>query len=259
MTQQVIDLVVFCPTVKGLKNLLKLIENSLAYLELEVNMGKTKIVVFSKRKYPGNKLNFLINDKNIEIVNEYLYLGTIISGNLSERNAIDRIVSKFNKKVGMFFRKFSSIALHIKMQLFDSLCMSLYGLDTIFDNKNCSEILRKLSVSYHYALKRLLGFPKRESNHYTCMLLEKMTFEHYMNFQKTKFLFWMHNSRSPCLVGLKNYITKFSVYAKGISAFWFSEYHVRNVLDNDLCALRSRISYVQNREDSSYVHVDYVS
>ena len=44
------DLVVFCPTVKGLKNLLKLIENSLVYLELEVNRGKTKIVFFFKTK-----------------------------------------------------------------------------------------------------------------------------------------------------------------------------------------------------------------
>ena len=57
---------------------------------------------------------------------------------MSEKSSIDRILSKFNKKVGMFFRKFSSIALHIKIELFDSLCMSLYGLDTIYDVKNCS-------------------------------------------------------------------------------------------------------------------------
>ena len=138
------------------------------------------------------------------------------------------------------------------MQLFDSLCMSLYGLNTIFDTKNCSAILRKLGVSYHYALKRLLGFPKHESNHYTCALLEKMTFEHYMKFEKTKFLFWMHSSKSPCLIGLKSYMTKFSLFAKGISLFWSREYNVRNILENEICALRSRILYIQNREYSSW-------
>ena len=211
-------------------------------------------MIFSKQKYPENTLNFQINDKGIKIVNEYLYLGSIISGNMSEKSSIDRIFSKFNKKVGMFFRKFSSVDLHMKIQLFDSLCMSLYGLETIFNLKNCSAILRKLGVSYHYALKRLLGFPKHESNHYTCALLEKMTFQHFMNFQKTKFLFWMQNSSSPCLVGLKNHMTKFSVYANGISKFWSSDYNVCNVLDNDLCALRSRIFHVQNREHSSYMY-----
>ena len=248
------DLVVFCPTVIGLKNLLKLIEENLKRLELKINVEKTKIIIFSKRKYPENTLFFKINDKGIEIVDEYLYLGSIISGNMSEKSSIDRILSKFNKKVGMFFRKFSSIALHIKIELFDSLCMSLYGLDTIYDVKNCSASLRKLGVSYHYALKRLLGFPKHESNHYTCALLEKMTFQHFMKFQKTKFLFWMQSSSSPCLVGLKNYMIKFSAYANGITKSWSNLYDVRGVLDNDLCALRSRIFYVQNREDSSYIN-----
>merc|ERR1712126_112759 len=124
----------------------------------------------------------------------------------------------------------------------------------MYDVKNCSASLRKLGVSYHYALKRLLGFPKHESNHYTCALLEKMTFQHYMKFQKTKFLFWMQSSSSPCLVGLKNYMIKFSAYANGITKSWSNLYDVRGVLDNDLCALRSRIFYVQNRENSSYIN-----
>ena len=243
----------YCPTITGLKNILNVIEDHLTQLELVVNVGKTKIVIFSKRKYPENTLLFKLNDKNIEIVNEYLYLGSIISGNLSEKSALDRICNKFNKKVGMFFRKFSSVALQVKMQLFDSLCMSLYGLNTIFDLKNCSATFRKLSVSYHYALKRLLGFPKHESNHYTCALLEKMTFQHYMKFEKTKFLFWMRNSKSPCLIGLKNYMTMHSVFVQKV-------YHFLGHV-NIMCAMYLTMKfvlyvqeffYVQSREESSW-------
>ena len=75
----------------------------------------------------------------------------------------------------MFERKFGNIDFRIKLQLFETLSMSFYGIELFTKKKNTTSALRKLgSMAYHYALKPLLGFPKYESNHYTCDVLDKL-------------------------------------------------------------------------------------
>lgn len=42
---------------------------------MEVNIKKTKIMIFQKRKNKNNQPSFTLNNENIEITNEYCYLG----------------------------------------------------------------------------------------------------------------------------------------------------------------------------------------
>ena len=58
-----------------------------------------------------------------------------------------------------FVRKFDTIKFRINLQLFESLYMSLCGIELFMENKNPTAALRKLRVAYHYALRHLLGFP----------------------------------------------------------------------------------------------------
>ena len=48
---------------------------------MEVNLKKTKIMIFKKGNPKMIKPNFMLNTKNVEIVNEYCYLGKQL-GNL---------------------------------------------------------------------------------------------------------------------------------------------------------------------------------
>ena len=152
----------------------------------------------------------------------------------------------------MLIRKFSSVDMRIKLQLFESLCMSFYGLEIIVWRKNCSAALRKLSVAYHYALKRLLGFPKHSSNHYVCAILDKLTFTHFLNYKSVKFLFWLESCESPCFAVRKRYMIKHSMFAGAISDIWYKEYDIINPLENDIDALLSRMFFIQRREPSSW-------
>ena len=245
-------MLIYCLTATGLRHLLRRLDELLTYHELLLNISKTKIVIFKADLRNVSNLLFTINGIAIEIVSEYKYLGCILKNNLCEIPDLDRILKSFNKSVGMFVRKFGNIDFQIKLQLFESLCMSFYGIELFMKKKNATAALRKLGVAYHYGLKRLLGFPKYESNHYTCEVLHKLTFNHFLNFKALKFLFWMNSYSSPCFNILKVYFIKFSYFKNFISEIFYKIYDIPFILDNDIQAIYSRITFIQQREPSSW-------
>ena len=133
------------------------------------------------------------------MVKSYKYLGTILTFNLKEKEDIMRLQSSFNRKVGMMLRKFHAADLNVKMRLLNTLCMDMYGIELWGDILGCSSVLKQISVSYHYALKRILGLSKRDSNHYACYLLDQLTFENMRMLKMLKFYNWLKNSSSPCI------------------------------------------------------------
>ena len=72
---------------------------------------------------------------------------------------LNRIFGAFSRMIGVFLRKFATVELGLKVKLFNILCLSFYGLELIHDQRSCF-FVRKLVVSYHYGLKRLIGFLK---------------------------------------------------------------------------------------------------
>ena len=140
----------------------------------------------------------------VAIVAEFTYLGCILNCNLLEKAELKIIMKSFNKIVGSFIRKFSSVDIAIKLKLFDTFCMSMHGLELFVNNKYSGDMLRKLGIAYLYTLKRLLGLPKFCSHHYTCSILAKFTFSH-MNHKMLMFLFWCSESSSPCSMMHKTY------------------------------------------------------
>ena len=152
----------------------------------------------------------------------------------------------------MFIRKFSSLDFSVKVKLFNSFCMNFYGLEIFMNKKHCSDLLRQLGVAYHYALKKLLGFPKYYSNHYTCYLLDDLVFTHFMNYRRCRFLFWLKDTISPCFYRHKTFFMRFSHFNKFITEIFNTTYGVCNLLDNELQVLYSRIMFVQVREPTSW-------
>ena len=112
-------------------------------------------------------------------------------------------------------------------------------------------MLRTISIAYHAAFKKLLGLPKRFSNHVACKILNCLTFEHYLNFRTTKFLFQLYKSTSPCFALHKRYFTQHSFLMHYLGNVFLDKYDVSGILDNDLDALESRLFYIQDREPCS--------
>ena len=245
------DLVLYCPSATGLRILLREVEQLMTEHKLCVNTDKTKVVIFRKRKKYDTAAKFFLYGQEIKIINEYKYLGSVLTYNLCEANDISRALEAFNKSVGMFFRKFSSLKLDVKYKLLSTLCLNIYGNELWSDKTGSLAKFRQFGVSYHYAIKKLLGLPKFFSNHYACTALGVLKFKHLVNLDIFRFFRWIVNCESPCISKHKLYLVQYSYLRRAIDKICFDEYNIVDFLDNDFDAVVSRIFYIQNRENSS--------
>ena len=246
------DLVIFCPTAGGLRKLLHKFETMANAHCLEINTSKTKIVIFHNNVNPHRDVCFEMNRQKIEIVKCYKYLGVMLYFNLKENQDIKRIQSSFNRKVGRTLRQFHAAELDVKMRLFHALCMDMYGMELWGDTSGCSTLLKQVAVSYHYALKRILGLSKRDSNHYVCYLLDQLTFEHLRNLRMLKYYRWLRDCTSPCIVPNRHYFIDNSLLKRQIDSIFLEKYEMYDAYDNDMDAVMARMKYIQFREPSSW-------
>lgn len=133
------DTIIMSETKEGMQNALNVFEHYCQMWKLEVNVEKTKIIVFSKRKVKQN-MNFHISGKSIEIVNSYTYLGTIFNYNGNFCSARKKIVDQAQKALFAMYRKIKNITLPVdlQLQLFDTLIVPilLYSSEVWgFENK----------------------------------------------------------------------------------------------------------------------------
>jgi hypothetical protein len=70
------DLLLFSETAEGLQNAINKMNNFYEKLDLKINIKKTKIIIFNKSgRTLKNKFNFTLNGQNLEITDQYQYLG----------------------------------------------------------------------------------------------------------------------------------------------------------------------------------------
>ena len=62
---------------------LNAVSNYCELWKLKINVNKTKIIRFAKKKNgnPNNQYDFWLNGEKLEIVDDYVYLGTTVSFN----------------------------------------------------------------------------------------------------------------------------------------------------------------------------------
>ena len=246
------DVVLMAPTATGFQHLLNHVGNKLIEANLVINVRKTVCMVFRPNsRVVNSRLNFVVDNRNVDIVNQIKYLGCIFSDDFNDMLDINRCFKSFNKSAGFLLRKFFYASSEVKYSLFNSFCSSMYGCELWTRRKKCSLSLKEFGVSYHAALKKILSVPKFFSNHFVCMQLNTVTFNHLINFRMARFLHSLKNSSSSCLFKHKFYFTENSFLKSFVFSTWQNIYDVDNILENDLDALMSRILYVQIREPSS--------
>lgn len=143
------DTIILAESSNELQNCLTIFEDYCNMWKLSVNVVKTKIMVFSKRKFIPNQ-NFLLCDSNIEIVESYSYLGLLFSYNGKFNMAKKKLVEQAQKAVYALYRKTRNMAIPIDLQLklFDSLIepILLYACEIWgFENIN---ILEKVHLRF---------------------------------------------------------------------------------------------------------------
>ena len=127
------DLVLLSTTAEGLQKCIDKVKEYCQNWKLNLNVQKTKIIIFNKQGKINKKLRFTFNGNEIEIVKQTKYLGIVFSNNCSFKSAITSLKDKSNKALFKIYKSFgdSSRPIKIMSQLFDAMVSPIqtYGSD----------------------------------------------------------------------------------------------------------------------------------
>ena len=158
------DNCIFSTTPRGLQSKLNIIHSMSERLGLEVNLDKTKIIVFRKGGFLSKNEKWFYDTKPVEVVNEYNYLGITFTTKMSFNNASIPLIAKAKKCINEILfslRSLSSSDLNLFTKLFDSKVYPVlsYGCELwgIFNMEDIERV-------HLYALKRFLNVSLHCSN-----------------------------------------------------------------------------------------------
>ena len=158
------DNILVSDTPSGLQSKLNIIHSQSERLGLEVNLDKTKIIVFRKGGYLGRHESWHYGETQIEIVNAYSYLGVDFTTRMSFTSSTLPFVAKAKKASFEILRALYALEccnLHVFLKLFDSKVQPIlsYGSELwgMGDNP-------EIEMVHTISLKRFLNVSAHCSN-----------------------------------------------------------------------------------------------
>ena len=244
------DISLIAPSSKALQSLLDKLILDINELCLTLNIDKCKYMVFKNKTYKNVVFKDIISilGNPLEIVKEYKYLGVLLSNDFRTTNDIKRCSMSFMKQFYSMYRKFSTVNRDLLGFLFKSFCSSFYGSELWYNDYGSSKEFKNIGISYHKSIKKMLGQSSREHNHPACNEMRLPLFKHFHYKKMVSFYFNLINSPSPCIMPLKSYLKTSSLFNSYVYSKFSEIYDIQNLLDNDIDAIFSRITFVQNNE-----------
>ena len=251
------DLVLLSPSLLGLKELLNSLIIDTKNINLAINFSKSVCIKFCNSKKPVILNDVHVLSHKIKFVERTKYLGYFYDFNLNNEFDILSNLRQFYKQFNVILRKFKNVEIDVLLKLFKTYCLQIYGSSMWFLGKYCKSAMKQFAVAYHKSIKKILNVPYGASNHDCCEILNLLTFNHFINFNKIRFVYKLF--MNPCNFVLKNlsFLKKDSLFLKEINDTLAEQYDVYSDLFlNDLDGILSRIFFKQSREDrSTYICV----
>ena len=139
------DIVLLAPSALGLQILINEAVNEAKCLNLKFNKDKTKWIIFrTNRSEQVTNINMKIENETIEQIHSFKYLGYIIRSDLVNADDIQRALKKFYIEVNSILRKFSKSDKRVKLYLFRSYCLQIYGADLWLSSKGSVNTLNQI-------------------------------------------------------------------------------------------------------------------
>ena len=158
------DVILASDTIVGLQNQINILSEQARRLGLEVNLDKTKIMVFRKGGFLSRDEKWFYRNIPLEVVNSYVYLGVNVTTKLSFVSSTHSLVTKSKKALYQIMYSLKSINCHdfdVFIKLFDAKVkpILLYACE-VWGMKDIIEVERV----HLFALKRFLNVSKHCSN-----------------------------------------------------------------------------------------------
>lgn len=118
------DMVLFSESIEGLQNLLDELNEYCIAWKLSVNVAKSKIVIFRKGGKVKNDEKWVFRNENLEIVNNFTYLGIVFNFNNKFSKAEKQLAVQARKATFLLKKNVKNMYLNHKtlLFLFDCYC-----------------------------------------------------------------------------------------------------------------------------------------
>ena len=241
------DISILAPSVYGLQKLVDLLCMRFCQAGLSVNVEKSAYIVFKAKKSSSVNTTLTFRDEMFRRVAEFKYLGIVLSEDMCNTKDINRAINSFLKQFNSMFSKFNYLDDHLLHFLFKSYTSSFYGAETWLTSPYKKD-LKKISVVYHKAVKRVARLNVWDSNHEACSIVKAPIFRHLIAKRSLCFFYSIIKSSSPCILPYRYFFRYESKFYVELKKLFFETYEVKDVFCNPLCSLLARIQFVQNNE-----------
>ena len=152
------DTVIFSDSEKDLQNALAHFKRYCDQWKLDINVNKTKILIFSNGRYNCKQI-FKLGEKELDIVTEYKYLGLLFTKSGSYYKTKTNIAEQARKAMFALLRKIKALSLpfDIQIEMFDKIIkpILLYGSEVWgFGNIDMLEKVQLQFYKYIFNLKK---------------------------------------------------------------------------------------------------------
>ena len=171
-------------------------------ISLDININKTKCMIFSLNLKEKPLKQFTVLCKSIQLVDSFKYLGFYIQSNLRDTEDIVNARGKFHRDFNCILRKFSFVNKDILLYFFKQYCLQLYSAELWIGSKYSISDLKQFAIGYHKSIKKIMNLSTHESNHYACQEARLFTFDHLIS--KIQICAALRFMESPCDFIIKN-------------------------------------------------------
>ena len=154
------DLVLMCPSQRGLQELLNICEKYATENDIIFNTKKT-VVLVRRSKLLKNALvqPFMLCGEKLMEVNEVKYLGHYITADGKDEKDMNRACRQLYAQGNSLIRKFHMCTEKVKVKLFVTYCSQFYCAQIWFFN-NYDKFYKKLMVAYNNVFRYFLRLPR---------------------------------------------------------------------------------------------------
>ena len=251
------DIFLLCPSKSGLQVMVNHISKLFNDLCLKLNTDKSKYIVFRHKKniFTGTLGTILLNGLPLEKVSKLKYLGIYLSEDFDIKADCDRALKMFLKQFNAMYQKFSFLSTNVLSFLFKTYTSSFYGINLWFEQNLRNSLTRKLEISYHKAVKKVMKLEMWRSNHNACEQMGVDLFKHLLSKRLLTFYFATINSNCKMISKLKYHFMLSSQLYNSLKNRFRQLYQINDVIGNDKNALIARVYFVQRTEPrSTYVY-----
>ena len=188
------DIVLIAESPEGLQDFINVLFDFCQQSKMEVNVGKTKIMIFERRSsLQSQNLKFYFGEFELEKVEQYKYLGSIFSKSLNFQENLETVVQKANKAAFLFWQyidKFQFIKVSQVLKLYEALVVPilLYNCECWGPLISESLLERTIEVFHRKQLKRILLVGEKCPNAAVYLELGKVPLMKEIKLKVLKFL-----------------------------------------------------------------------